>query len=144
MVLQLIICYARQDKDMRDELDRHLSGMKRKQLITSWSDREILPGQEWKKEIDTQLNRAHLILLLISADFIASEYCYSLEMQRALERHQEGTAHVVPILLRPVDWEDAPFNMLQVLPNDAIPVTRWKDRDEAWKNVVQEIRRIVE
>ncbi len=79
MVFKLVICYAREDKEMRDELDRHLTNMKRQQLITTWSDREISPGKEWKKEVDVQLNTADLILLLISSDFMASEHCYSEE-----------------------------------------------------------------
>src|SRR5436305_1017966 len=130
--LKLIYCYAREDKGFRDELDRHLSNMKRKYRMVSWSDREIRPGTEWEREIDTQLNTAHLILLLISAHFMGSDYCYSIEMERALQRHKAGSARVIPILLRRVDWEDAPFSVLQVLPTNAKPVTQWRNRDDAY------------
>src|SRR6266567_7220719 len=97
--LKLFYCYAREDKALRDELDNHLSLLKRQHEITSWSDREISPGTVWKEEIDAQLNSAHIILLLVSASFLASDYCYGVEMKRALERHATGTARVIPIIL---------------------------------------------
>ncbi|GHO98791.1 hypothetical protein KSF_088390 [Reticulibacter mediterranei] len=90
--LKLFYCYAHEDKTLRDELDNHLSLLKRQSQITSWYDRDILPGAKWEKEIDTQLNTAHIILLLVSASFLASDYCYCIEMTKALERHQAGTA----------------------------------------------------
>src|ERR1051326_5746832 len=93
--LKLFYCYAHQDKDLRDELELHLSTLKRLKQISTWHDREISPGKEWSNEIELQLNMADIILLLISPHFIASESCYSAEMQRALERHDEiGRAHV--------------------------------------------------
>src|SRR6266568_2551936 len=98
-LLKLFYCYAREDKALRDELDNHLSLLKRQHQITSWYDREISPGTNWKKEIDTQLNSAHIIPLLVSASFMASDYCYSVEMKRALERHTAGTARVIPVIL---------------------------------------------
>src|SRR5205807_851716 len=102
-------------------------------------------GQEWAKEIDTNLNEADIILLLVSPDFIHSDYCYSIEMTRALERHENGTARVIPIILRPCDYIGAPFSKLQALPTDAVPITdrKWRNRDEAFFNVVQGIRKIV-
>ncbi|HWS85187.1 MAG TPA: TIR domain-containing protein [Ktedonobacteraceae bacterium] len=138
--LKLFYCYAREDKALRDELDKHLSGLKREYHIASWSDGEIIPGTEWQKEIDTQLNTANIILLLISAHFMASDYCYGIEMKRALERHEAGTARVIPIILRPVYWENAPFSKLQVLPTDAKPVSRWTDCDEAFWDITMGIR----
>ncbi|HEU5377592.1 MAG TPA: TIR domain-containing protein [Ktedonobacteraceae bacterium] len=144
MAHKTVICYAREDKTFREELERHLSNLRRQQFIISWSDREIAPGAEWKKEIDTQLKTADLILLLISADFMSSEYGYSIEMQQALQRHNAGLARVIPILLRAVDWKNAPFSELQMLPEDARPIVQWRDRDEVWSSVVQEIRRVLD
>src|SRR6266550_9148932 len=141
--LKLFYCYAHEDKALRDELDNHLSLLKRQQQITSWYDREILPGVNWEKVIDTQLNSAHIILLLVSASFLASDYCYGIEMKQALERHIAGIARVIPIILRRVDWEDAPFSELQVLPTDAKPVTQWQDRDEAFWDITQGIRKSI-
>ncbi len=129
--VKIFYCYAHEDKAFHDDLDLHLSQLKRQHTLTSWSDREILPGMEWEKEIDLHLNTADLILLLVSPHFMASEYCYGIEMKRALEQHEAGHIRVIPIIIRPVDWEEAPFHTLQVLPTDAKPVSLWQDRDEA-------------
>jgi hypothetical protein len=100
--LKLFYCYAREDRHLREELDLHITSLKRQYHIITWHDYEISPGMEWKREIDAQLNAAHIILLLISPHFMASDYCYSIEMKRALERHESSEAYVIPILLRPV------------------------------------------
>ncbi len=141
--LKLFYCYARADKAYRDELDNHLASLKRSHQIASWSDREISPGVEWETAIDKELNTAHIILLLVSASFMASDYAYGKEMKRALERHEAGEARVVPILLRAVDWEDAPFSNLQVLPSDAKPISRWPDRDDAFEDIAKGMRKVV-
>src|SRR5215471_18662367 len=106
--IKLFYSYAHEDKLLRDELDKHLGNMKRLNQITDWSDRDILAGTEWKHEVDRHLTDSQIILLLISPDFMNSEYCYSIEMKRALERHDNGEARVIPIILRPVDSEGAP------------------------------------
>ena len=113
-------------------------------VITAWHDRKIGAGMEWKAQIDAHLNRARIILLLVSSDFIDSKYCYDIEMDRAMERHKAGEARVIPIILRPVSWEAAPFGRLQALPKDAIPVTSWKNQDEAFVSVVKGIRGAVD
>ena len=79
--------------------------LKRQDIITAWYDREISAGTEWEGSIDAHLNTAHVILLLISADFLASDYCYDIELTRAMERHAVGDARVIPVILRDVDWE---------------------------------------
>jgi hypothetical protein len=136
--------YSHKDEELRDELEKHLSILKRQGVITGWHDRRIGAGKEWKGEIDTHLNTAHVILLLISADFLASDYCYDVEMKRAMERHEAGEARVIPVILRPVDWEGAPFGKLQALPTDAKPVTEWPNRDKAFWDVARRIRAAVE
>lgn len=125
--LRLFYCYARADKILRDELDKHLTALKRQYQIVSWSDWEITPGTDWAKEINTQLNAADFILLLVSPDFMASDYCYGIEMQRAIERHAKGEARVIPVILRPISWQDTPLGKLQALPTDGIPVV-----DRSW------------
>src|SRR6266568_2996804 len=142
-IINLFYCYAREDKSIRDELERHLTNLKRQYPIETWHDREISPGIKWEREIDSRLNTAHIILLLVSPDFMAPQYCYGVEMKRALERQEAGTARVVPIIVRPVDWEDAPFSTLQVLPKDTLPVTSWPDRDLAYVDVASGIRKVV-
>lgn len=141
--IKLFYCYARKDKPLRDELEIHLSWLKRRYKLTNWHDREILPGEEWEQAIDKNLNTAHLILLLISPDFMASDYCFGKEMQRALERHKAGNCRVVPILLRPTYWEEAPFSSIQLLPTNARPITSWPNPDEAFQDVVREISRTI-
>ena len=136
--------YSHKDEGLRDELEVHLKLLQRHGVISAWHDRKILPGNEWDLEIDVRLERARIILLLISADFIASDYCWEKEMKRALERHASGEAIVVPILLRACDWKGAPFGKLQGLPQGMKPVTAWPDRDVAWTDVAAGIRAIAE
>jgi hypothetical protein len=109
-------------------------------VITEWHDREITAGSEWATEIDHHLDSAQVILMLVSADFIDSEYCFGIEMTRALERHQAGDARVIPVVLRAVDWTHSPLGKLQALPRDAKPVTSWPDQDSAFLDVTEGIR----
>ncbi len=141
--LTLFYCYARKDKALRDEIDVHLAGLHRSGLISIWHDVMIVPGEDWKREIDAHLNAASIILLLVSPDFLYSDYYYSREMQGAIERHKKGEAHVIPILLSSVDWEDTPFSTLQPLPTDAKPITQWLDRNAAFADIARGIRRTV-
>lgn len=136
--------YSHKDESLRDELAEHLSLLQREGIIAGWHDRRIGAGDEWAGEIDEYLNTSRIILLLVSPSFMASNYCYKIEMPRALERHGRGEAKVIPIILRPVDWKTAPFAKLGVLPKDGKPVTSWSDRDEAFLDVALGIRRAVE
>ncbi len=138
---EIFYSYAHKDEKLRDELDKHLYNLQRQGLITEWYDRDISAGTEWERDIDTHLDSAHVILLLISPDFMSSEYCYSIEMKRALERHKAGEARVIPIILRPVDWQGAPFSKLQALPKNAKAVTRWRNQDEAFVDIATGIRK---
>ncbi len=145
--LEIFCCYARKDQSLLKELKIHLSPLQRRGLITIWSDIDINAGAEWEEEIKKHLNTAQIILLLISPDFMASEYCYSTEMQRALKRHEQKEAHVIPILLRPTSWKGAPFDKLQVLPTNAKPVMdrrSWLSEDEALNDVAEGIQIVVE
>jgi hypothetical protein len=141
--MKLFFSYAHKDERLRDELAKHLSLLKREGIITTWHDRDITAGTNWAQAIDTNLNDADIILLLISADFLASDYCYDIEMQRAIERHNTQEARVIPIILRPCDWHSAPFGKLQALPKDAKPVTKWDNPDEAFTHIAQGIRNAV-
>ena len=142
--IEIFYSYAHQDEGLRKELDKHLSLMKRQGLITGWYDRNIFEGDELDDEIAKHLNSAQIILLLVSADFLNSDYCYGIEMKRALERRQAGEARVIPIILRPVDWHSAPFGKLRASPKDGKAITTWGNRDEAFLDVAKGIRRIVE
>ena len=142
--VEVFYSYAHEDEAFRKELEKHLSLLQRQGVISVWHDRQIVPGTDWAQAIDEHLERASIILLLISADFLASDYCYGVEMTRALERHQANEARVIPILLRPVDWHSAPFAHLQALPKNAKAISTWKNRDQAFADVAASIRRAVE
>jgi len=142
--LRLFFSYSHKDEEFRDALETHLALLKREGTLDTWHDRKITAGDEWKRQIDHHLQEANIILLLISPDFIASDYCYDIEMKRALERHEKGEAVVIPVIIRPTDWYGAPFGELQALPKDAKPVTTWENRDEAWLDVARGIRRVAE
>jgi hypothetical protein len=144
MPVEIFYSYAHEDEALRDELQKHLSLLKRQGLIGGWHDRMLSAGQEWGSEIDRHVNSADIILLLVSPDFLASDYCYNVEMKTALQRHKQSAAVVIPIILRPVDWSGAPFGHLQALPRDGTPVTSWPNRDEAFKSIAQGIREVVD
>jgi hypothetical protein len=131
---------------MRNTLEDHLSALRRVGRISTWHDLELEAGTEWEPAILNKLNTADMILLLVSSNFIASEYCYGTELQRAIARHHEGTSRVIPIILRPCDWNhpDVPFSKLHVLPTHGKPITSWADPDEAFTIVAQRIRETVE
>src|SRR5579859_8119227 len=128
--VRVFYCYAHEDKKLRDELEKHLGALKKSGQITEWYDHEIKAGTAWEQEIESNLKKANIILLLISPDFLHSDYCYHVEMKRALERHATGSAYVLPIILRAVDWENTPFSALQVLPTGGEPITLWSNTDE--------------
>jgi GUN4-like/TIR domain len=144
--ISVFLSYSRKDKDLLDSFAVHLAGLVNTGQITTWHDRDIEAGSEWEPAIQHQLNTAKIIILLISANFIASEYCYGNELKRAIERHDGGEAHVIPVILKPCLWNlpKILFSKLNVLPNDALPVTQWNDADAAFTLVVEHIARVVD
>ena len=119
--------------------------LRRHGLITEWYDRDIEAGAEWREEITRQLETADVILLLVSADFLASDFAYEQEMLRAIERADHGEATVIGVILRPVDgWESSPFGKFQVLPQNGRPITRWSNSDDAYRDVAAGIRSLLE
>jgi TIR domain len=120
--------------------------LRRQGLIETWHDRRIGAGTEWAGAIDRELEAADIILLLVSADFLASDYIYDIELKRAMERHEAGTARVIPVILRPCLWQRGDFAKLQALPRDGEPVTssRWPSQDAALNNVAEGIARLVQ
>ena len=141
--LEVFCCYAHEDQLMLEHLKKHLVPLQRQGQITIWSDSNLNAGVEWEKELHQHLESADLILLLVSPDFMASDYCYSTEMGRATEHHNEGSARVIPILLRSTLWQNAPFAKLQVVPTNGKPITNWSDRDDAFHNITEHIHHVV-
>src|SRR5947209_3587694 len=127
MPVKIFFCYAHEDEALLNKLKTHLKPLQRMGLVDVRHDRAISARSEWERAIDAQLEKAQIILLLISPDFMDSDYCYGIEMQRALERDQRGEARVIPIILRPTDWQVVPLNKLQALPDDGKPVTLWSN-----------------
>src|SRR5450755_2576671 len=144
--MTLFYSYAHEDEALREQLEKHLSLLQQQGFIAGWNDRLIRPGVDWAQEIDMYLNTAHIILMLVSPDFMASQYCIGIEMKRALERFKLGEARVIPIILRPIDWETAPFSMLQALPTGGKPVqsAHWHSPDEAFADTAKGIRMVVQ
>ncbi|MEH2181649.1 GUN4 domain-containing protein [Nostoc sp.] len=144
--LKLFFSYSHKDEALRDELAKHLTILEWQSVISSWHDRKILPGEEWDHQINDNLNTADIILLLISSDFLFSKYCWDVEVKKAIERHHAGQACVIPVILRNVDWNGAPFGKLQALPKNAEPVVsrHWHNQDEAFTDVARGIRAAAE
>ena len=136
--------YCHADEALRDQLEKQLSMLKRQGVIDTWHDRRIGAGQEIDSAIDNHINSDEIVLLLVSPDFIASDYCYNIEMTRAMERHSANEAIVIPVILRACDWHHAPFGKLLATPEDGKPVTLWPDRDVAFLQVAQAVRKAAE
>jgi hypothetical protein len=145
MKLEVFIAYSHANERMKQKLIKHLSSLRRSGLVEAWHDRQIQPGADWEREIDQHLDRSQIILLLISADFIDSDYCYGIEMKRALEREGRGEARVIPVILRDCDWHPLPLiGRRQGLPQKGKPVTKWSNQDEAYADIARELRKVVE
>jgi formylglycine-generating enzyme required for sulfatase activity len=142
--LRIFCSYSRRDEEHLNDLRDWLRPLERQGLIEWWHDREITPGWEWEEAIDKSLRSADIILFLVSPSFMASDYVYAKEVSVAVERHERGETHVIPIIVRRARWERAPFAKLQALPRDAKPVTTWNDRDEAWYSVAEGVESAVE
>lgn len=141
-IIELFYSYSHKDEHIRDQLENHLRLLNRQEVIAGWHDRRIAPGTEWEGEISNHVNSARIILLLISADFLASDYCYDVEMTRALERHASGAARVIPVIVRACDWTHARFGKLQALPKNGEPIMSWTNVDEALTDVAKGIRAV--
>jgi hypothetical protein len=139
---KVFFSYSHKDEALRNELETHLAMLKRDGSIETWHDRRILAGAELNNEIDENLEQADIVLLLVSAHFLASDYCFQREMTRALEKHRENSATVIPVFLRPCDWKGAPFGHLMGVPTDAKPVTMYANQDEAFSIIAAELRRV--
>jgi hypothetical protein len=145
MLTRICICYAHEDEAFLKKLTIYLKPLQREKVIDLWYDHKISAGTEWEQEITTHLDTAQLILLLISPSFMASDYCYSREMKRAIERHKQGDARVVPIVLRPTDWSNTPLGELQALPEHGIAITskKWINRDDAFYSIFNGLKKVI-
>jgi TIR domain len=141
---KLFFSYSHKDEDLRNQLEVHLAMLKREGVIELWHDHRVSAGDEFDKVIAEEMEKADVMLLLISPDFLASSYCYDVELTRAIQRHDQRLARVIPVILRSCDWRNSPFSKLKVAPKDGKPVTKWPDRDDAFLDVVDHIRGALE
>lgn len=141
---RIFISYAHADEALKTEFDKYLKVLRRSGKIAVWQDRQLMAGDEWNATILQELALANLILLLVSVDFNASDFIWDKELAAAMQRHAEGTARVVPIILRPCQWSSLPYAKLQALPRNARPVTDHPDRDAAFTEIATEIERLVD
>ena len=142
--MKAFISYSHRDRAALERLHTHLAVLRSDGRLDEWFDREILAGEEVDFEIEERLESSELFLLLVSPDFLASDYCVKREMKRALERHRSGDARVVPIVIEPCDWASTALRNLKALPQDGRPVSEWTNENNAFLDVVQELRRMLD
>jgi hypothetical protein len=139
-MVKVFLSYAHRDEELKEQLGVHLGILKREGVIDLWQDRQIGAGRDVHAAIGDSLEAADIVLLLVSPDFLASDYCFEIEMKRALARHQSGAARVIPVILRLCDWHRSPIGHLRATPKDGMPVSKFPDRDEAFLQVSRDIR----
>jgi hypothetical protein len=140
MSKNIFISYSHKDEQYKDDLIEHLALLKRNKIVDIWHDRKIMPGDEWKDEIDSNLSSAEIIIILVSQSFIASDYCYDVELKKALEMHENQEAILIPIIVRSCDFGSSVFSHLQALPKDAKAINTWSDKDSVWCDTIKLIK----
>jgi len=141
---RVFVSYSHADEAERVRLDVHLAPLAREGLINLWCSRTIAPGSDWHRDIENEIENADIVILLVTADFVASAFCFEKELATALRRHQEGHVRIVPVLVKPVDFAHMPFGRFQALPRDLRPISTWGDADTAWLEVAHGVRALVE
>ena len=139
----IFVSYAHEDEGFRSKLYDHLGGLRYGGYIKDWYDGQIVPGQEWAPEIIRQLDGADIILLLVTSSFLGSDFISRVELARALERHRLGQAIVIPVILKPADWQSTDLADLMALPKDAKAVSTWPDHDAAYVDIAHGLRRAI-
>lgn len=142
--MKAFISYSHKDDMALERLHTHMAVLRHDRKVEAWFDREILAGGDLNAEIDEHLESCGLFLLLVSPDFLASDYCVGREMERALERHHAGEAQVVPIIVEPCDWKSTLLRNLKALPRDGKPISEWTNENNAYIDVIKELRRVLE
>jgi hypothetical protein len=140
--LKLFLSYAHEDRDIVAELRKHLAPLRYEQIVTDWYDLELIPGQDWDREILSQLESSDLVLVMVSADFVASKYAYGRELSLALDLHDQERLRMLPVICRNCRWQNLPFSRLQVLPEGAVAISSWENRDDAFVSVVLGVERV--
>ena len=142
--LHLFFSFVKQDQSYLDEIEKGLTMLKRQGYISIWDERMISAGAEWRREVEEHLDLADIILLLISQDYLNSDFSYEIELKRAMERYNAGGVRIIPILINPCDWKQSPFSQLQVLPKNLKSVSEWQDQQAAIRDIVKNVQIAVE
>ncbi len=142
--VRCFISYSRHDDAYRLELEKHLKPLRRAGLLETWSDQAIDAGTEWEQQIHDSLDTAEIILLLVSADFLASDFCWEIEVKKAMARHEAGSAKVIPVFVHPCHWKGAPFEKLQGVPDPKVPISEWDNRNRAFTFVAEAVHKAAE
>ena len=140
--INVFFSYAHEDIAVCEELIHYLKPLRQEGVISEWYDRRLVAGQDWRKEIDTNLSRAKIVVLMISPDFLESGYCMGVELRQALELHWQQRCRIVPVTLRECAWDKTRFGTFQALPKDAMPIAEWPNRAEAFASVASGIRAV--
>lgn len=140
---KVFISYAKEDRAYVYELSNHLKWLVRSGVIDTWNDLAVLPSSVYESEIIAQLETADIIIFLVSADFINSGYIKDVEIRKVIERHHKGEAVIIPIIVRPCDISILSISKFQALPENGQPISTWEDKDEAWMNIVNEMKKII-
>ena len=143
-MVRIFVSYAHEDENLRLMLRRHLAALRRDGLVAYWDDRQLTAGQMLDKEIDARLDTADVTLLLVSAAFIDSDYCWDVEMQRAMKRQDAGETTVISVILSDCDWRNTPLKEFVVLPTDGKAIIQWANHEDAMAEVARGIREVVE
>ena len=141
--LLAFISYSHENEAHCQRFLKHLALLRRSGKLDVWSDHRIVPGEKWDEVISEKLEKSHIVILLVSADFLDSDSCYEREMTRAVANDAAGTARVIPIIVEPCGWKSAPFGKLLALPKDGKAITMWQNEEEAWEDVSAGIERTV-
>jgi len=141
--VKIFLSYSHKDEKYKEELDKHFSMLKRSEKVETWNDREIKAGSKFDEDIKNHLDQDDIIILLISPDFLASDYCYNIEMQRAIERANNNECEVIPIIVRPCLWTETPIKDFLALPKDGTPISRYDDSDEAYLEIVSSVNKMI-
>lgn len=139
----LFISYAHEDEKFKNELQKHFSGLVNQGVIESWDGRAILPGEDWNDAVKKKLGEAQIVLFLVSADFMASEYIKDVEIKKTMERHNSGLVKIIPVIVRPCDFKALPIGKYQALPKGAVPIIDWPSQDAAYMDIVNQVRKML-
>ena len=142
--VKVFFSYCHRDESFKEGLEEHMAQLRREEKLATWSDRELIPGEDWDETIKENLLTSDVVLFLVSSSFIASHACWDVEVTEILKRRdQGGKVELVPVILRPCEWHESILGKFQGLPKDGKAVSTWEDRDEAYLNIVKGIRALL-